>query len=436
MLPILSAYDPAANKSEGSIDPLGLVPIADRLSVSLVPGVRERMKHPRFLSLIAAGAALCLDYDEDKIASDGISPPIQVFEWYVVQALVKNLKGNGLKGLPGSDKGSDALKKNLPLNASRYLRIPSVFGFYGVYKTLARDLGLINGDRLAETGDKLIRIWEKEQGLTGFYSTNSGEGLSFKMRLKDAINDGLAKAQVDRNWNWSVFDSISEKMNPGKIGRKEAQTIFELLSNDKEEKRKQIIDCLIRYGSENQIDRAISEYHFHRYLQKRVTPQLAIIIKAIQAYEQFSRTLTNAFESILYKLSVLNNKGKIADLQSLSELIYAATNTTDQYIKCIEALAAVKENENFQTVFGRFGNKLTVAEFIESLIDHHLFIQKRKPPTGKLPWVEPYQKDMVILRPSYSRKHSLVKKDPNEYVYYYRSNSLYSFMIDLRRTDG
>lgn len=113
-LPKLTTYDPEV-KSEGSIDPLGLVPIADRLSVNLVPGVRERMSHPRYLSLISAGVALCQEYPANTMAKDGISNPIQVFEWLVVQSLVKKFKANGtLLGLPGSDKANDAMKRGIP----------------------------------------------------------------------------------------------------------------------------------------------------------------------------------------------------------------------------------------------------------------------------------------------------------------------------------
>ena len=207
-LPKLTAYDPEV-KSEGSIDPLGLVPIADRLSVNLVPGVRERMSHPRYLSLIAAGVALCQEFPADTIAKDGISNPLQIFEWYLVQALVKNFKANGtLLGLPGSDKANDAMKKGLPLNAPRYLRVPSVFGFYGVYKTLARDIGLIEGERLGEPGDNLVRIWETEQNLQGYYSPFNGPGSLFKSKLKKAIDDGLKAGAVDLNWSWSFFDEL------------------------------------------------------------------------------------------------------------------------------------------------------------------------------------------------------------------------------------
>jgi len=54
LTPLLTEADPAET-SEGSIDPLGLYSIADALVTRLVPGVRERQKHPRFLTAIAVG---------------------------------------------------------------------------------------------------------------------------------------------------------------------------------------------------------------------------------------------------------------------------------------------------------------------------------------------------------------------------------------------
>jgi len=63
LMPLLSAWDPAAN-TEGTIDPLGLYFIADALGVKMIPGVRERMRHPRFLTLTAISAAICSEFDE------------------------------------------------------------------------------------------------------------------------------------------------------------------------------------------------------------------------------------------------------------------------------------------------------------------------------------------------------------------------------------
>jgi hypothetical protein len=435
-LPRLSAYDPEV-KSEGSIDPLGLVPIADRLSVSLVPGVRERMSHPRYLSLIVAGVALCQEYPADIIAKDGISNPLQIFEWYVVQALVKKFKSNGtLLGLPGSDKTNDAMKRGVPLNAPRYLRVPTVFGFYGVYKTLAREIGLIEGDRLGEPGDKLIRIWEKEQNLQGYYSGLNGPGTLFKSKLKKAIDDGLKAGAVDRNWSWSFFDEIAEKLNPATIGRAEAKIIFEQLKFDKEERRKEIIDGLLLYTEKYTLDKGIDECHFHGFLIKQVRQELKDMLNAIKAYELFSRTLTNAFESILYKLSTQSNKGSLKDLECLESVKYAAQNISMQYLNAFEALHKTKEESAFQKFFGRFDQTYNTNQFVETIISHHSDVQKRKSPFGKTNWVEIFQGDLVILRPNYTRKKSLVTEDINTYVYFYRSASLLSFLKDLRKING
>ena len=146
LIPVLSEYDPI-ELSEGSLDPLALYPIADRLAVKLVPGIRERQLHPLFLTAIAAGAHLCAAYDDDHVANDGQSPPWQVFEWYVVEGIVRAAK-NGITGLPGRLKASDAIRAGAHLSAARYLKTPNVFGFNGVYRLLARTLGIIASVRM------------------------------------------------------------------------------------------------------------------------------------------------------------------------------------------------------------------------------------------------------------------------------------------------
>jgi len=52
LMPLLSELDPRIS-AEGSIDPLGIYAIADSLAVKLIPGVRERQQHPRFLTGMA-----------------------------------------------------------------------------------------------------------------------------------------------------------------------------------------------------------------------------------------------------------------------------------------------------------------------------------------------------------------------------------------------
>ena len=84
--------------------------IADALAVRLIPGVRERQKHPRFLTTMAVSLSLCSEMDEDLIASDGVSEPQQVFEWHVVEGLVRTSEKEKLRGVPGQDKAATAIK--------------------------------------------------------------------------------------------------------------------------------------------------------------------------------------------------------------------------------------------------------------------------------------------------------------------------------------
>src|SRR5512140_3346672 len=85
-LPFLTAYDPPG-ASEGTLDPLGLYQIADQLAVALVPAVRERMQRIRLLTAMAVGALVTEDVDHDPTQRD--ASPYLVWEWLVVEALVR-----------------------------------------------------------------------------------------------------------------------------------------------------------------------------------------------------------------------------------------------------------------------------------------------------------------------------------------------------------
>ena len=63
LMPLLSEADPRVS-AEGSIDPLGTYAIADALAVRMIPGVRERQLHPRFLTSIAVSLALTRESDD------------------------------------------------------------------------------------------------------------------------------------------------------------------------------------------------------------------------------------------------------------------------------------------------------------------------------------------------------------------------------------
>ena len=68
---------------------------------------------------------------DDIVARDGVTEPWLVFEWYVVEGLVRT-RGQtpkDIRGLPGREKAAQAIADGVPLSAKRYLKTPSVFGF-------------------------------------------------------------------------------------------------------------------------------------------------------------------------------------------------------------------------------------------------------------------------------------------------------------------
>lgn len=127
--PRFSEYDPGS-AGEGSLDPLGLAAVADRIADRLAPGVRARMSQPRFVTLSAVGAYACQPIS-DIVSTDGKSTFDLAFEWLVVESLVHHPNPNRLRGVPGSQKAQRAVTTNERLSATTYLAGPRVFGFTG-----------------------------------------------------------------------------------------------------------------------------------------------------------------------------------------------------------------------------------------------------------------------------------------------------------------
>lgn len=88
-LPELTAWDPGVT-GEGSLDPMGLAVISDRLADQLIPGVRARMQSIRFVTAMAVGSVACETLADEK-PGDDISTPAICFEWVLIEALVRRL---------------------------------------------------------------------------------------------------------------------------------------------------------------------------------------------------------------------------------------------------------------------------------------------------------------------------------------------------------
>lgn len=429
LTPLLSEADPKASV-EGSIDPLGIYAIADSLAVRMIPGVRERQQHPRFLTSIAVSLSICSEFPADRIAADGVSEPWQVFEWYLVEGLVRTtVERKQLRGLPGQSKAVESIKDGVPLSAKRYLKTPTVFGFHGVYRALARDIEVERADQLGGTGSDLVNAWEKEQGLDGFFGSQDGPGKVVRRRLIDAIRYGLDKGRVDREKGWLGWKFFSDHLGIYDAGKQESRVIKQALLNPTSGCRKEVLEILISEEGRRLWAEGPSERRFHKLLRKFASAKLKDLLYAIDLYEEFSRFLQDAFDDVLHMLSKPQQRIKPNELANLPGVKRAAKKVPEIFFEVAKGLAPFGEAVRFQESYGSLAERVADSEWLEKLLEHHCRVQHLKPPAGKAPWFDRFDDGSCMIRTGYIRETG--GRNDDSYVHAYRTASLWSFSRDL-----
>jgi hypothetical protein len=83
----------------------------------------------------------------------------------------------------------------------------------------------------------------------------------------------------------------------------------------------------------------------------------------------------------------------------------------------------------FLNTFDTIAEKTDIESWVNILLDHHMRIQRAKPPNGKNPWFERFDDGGLFIRPLYRR--SKKGRHDGSYVNAYRTHSLRSFLSDL-----
>lgn len=425
--PLLSEPDPRES-AEGGLDPLGLYSISDALAVRLVPGVRERQKHARFLTTIAASLAVCEGLEESNDIP-GATEPWLAFEWHVVEGLVRtSATRTETAGLPGSSKARQAVADKVPLSAKRYLKTPSVFGFHGVYRLLARTLGIERDGRLAETGYDLLRVWEQEQELPGFTnpSANSAGG-KLRGEWRRAVESAMERGSTGAGADWNQF---REHLDIRSSGPKEAAFLCERLLDDDTGHRGEVLRFLISRAGRKALSTKSDERAFHVALSKaKISQSLAELIDGIMAYETFARLCMDALDDVLVELTLRGIKTDVSALASLHAVEIARLRVPKLYRTVLDKLEPLGQAPRFQTSFASLAEPGTAADWLQRLMEHHRQTQRRKLPDGKAPWFERIDDGTFMIRPLYRQQREESKGE--RYVHAYRTDSLASFARDL-----
>lgn len=431
--PFRSEFDPS-EEGEGSIDPLGLQPGYERLADRLLPAVTVRMGRPRFVTALALGACVCSceRWDGDTVAADEVTPPWLVHEWFVVEAFVRASEAlHESSGIPGIQKVGNAVRNQRPVSASSYLKTATVFGFTGIFRRLARGIGIVTEDgRLDNGGYELLSAWGKDQGLDGIIDASSGPGHDFRERLRRVVTQGLEKGCTTHQPG-EFWRELALRLDPSLPGPREAKVLLDrILSRaGNAEMVGQISNALVLRGK---VGRRDDEAPFLRKLVANASGDLKTLLTAIDTYEAFARTITNALDTLRYCAS--QNGGapvSAEDLRSAGTGKSALDNLAPSIarVRAHSMLLEWLQALGLANVLERFDAVRSHADLFDAVLDYHAQIQKNKPPYGKRPWFEQVRTGKVIVRAGY------VLKDPppdgDAYVHEYRIPTFSRFLEDL-----
>ncbi|MDP6777906.1 MAG: hypothetical protein QGI83_14195 [Candidatus Latescibacteria bacterium] len=431
--PLLSLYDPA-ERTEGSIDPLGLMSTYERLAERIYPWMTVRMARPRFLTAMVVGAHVCQGFAEE-LAADDVSPAWLVFEWHIVEGFARS----GLQNYPGSRKSRVAVQRNQHLSKDNYLKTPKVFGYSGVYRRLARGLEILDDNfHLDEGGLELLSAWEKDQRLSGFITGQTGPGAKLLESLRRAVRKGMAKGAVDQPPRSAMWEELMRLLSPDRMGSREKQCIsHRLLRTDlrgnPEDLQAQEMRCeLFGYLEDHGVvvDRKTEPAFFRRVIRKASRP-LRERLERIDAYEGLGRTIEDAFRLILH-MSTDKDGRAVSDTEFAQER-HARTLATNLH-RQVETLEKNFTDSDWlremQSHLLRYRGLKHPTELYRAVLEHHQEVQREKPPDGKRAWFEPTGEGAMV-RPMYR------SPDPppfdDSYVYDYRTGTASTFLRDLGR---
>lgn len=425
-LPELSEWDPPVS-GEGSLDPMGLAAISDRLADRLVPGLRARMQRVRFVTAIAVGAMACESL-VDEISADGISSPAICFEWLVIEAFVRRLSVREVpRGVPGSQKARVVVNRNQRLSAATYLKGPAVFGFNGVYKPFAVDSGVAGteldpGPRCAE----IVRSWESEQGFPGFADAVPGsEGGRLRVNLRDEVRKALRAGRCTTNPGGWLFGRVAASLHPDLAGASERGSLRSLVTNSEHETRAELARRL------DDIDAELSEAELLAIVRLSCSQELGRIIDAVEAYERFAALVDAAFRTLCSVSYSMGTQPLTAQIVGAHELIVrSAQELPTSFANAAERMAAIGADAGLEERLGEFAVPRTPNELFDLLLEHHEQIQAGKAPNGKRPWFEPYR-DGQVVRPPYGSSEQ--PELGSWFVHPVRVDALKRFLEDTRQ---
>lgn len=328
-LPVATPLDPAEDPP-GSLDPLGTLGHAERLAEALLPGFTVRMWRGRLLTFTTVAAAVAdrtvalMDNREDLRLEARLA-----FERLFVSAVVRRADelpasyANAPRRLPGRELAKQALNEGEPLTRGNFLKGQAVNGPFGVIARLARQMELIDDDgRMGRRAVELLMAWSDDEQLPGVLDEDGAATRAGAAWMADAVKR-TAACVGNRDWPGGahrVWELLAKHLRPDRIGPKERRMLVHLLETSPI--RRRMVGLLkdrvevYRQGSKNEEARGKLE---RAMLLRGVQPELgddptdrliASLIATVDAYEQTSSLLQQAFDGLVWALKARGGRAR------------------------------------------------------------------------------------------------------------------------------
>jgi hypothetical protein len=427
-LPTLSEPDPVVG-AEGSLDPLGLASTAERIADSIAPGIRNRMRRIRFVTLSAIGALLAEGLSNDVSDDAGVLPSL-AWEWVVLESFARrwNFIKDDADGIPGSQKARAVIARGERLGPRNYLKSPRVFGFTGVVMPVNESFGILNTDRsLGPNGLELIRAWEDsvpDPVVKGFLD-GFGDGTRFRNSLSGAVRASMHEGECSLNPSSHLFGHITSVMLPSSVSQGEKDVLEKMLLDETKPLRAETFRVLRDLPVRESEKQTILEI-----LETEISESLAVRLQAVVAFENFAEQLLLAFQTLLYhgtyKQLAVDELNDDMVLGSVAREIGGAFNYALTCISKVDEQVAI----TFDNRFSHFQRKFSVSTLSDSVLAHHTTIQHHKLPNGKRVWIEDAG---TGLRTRHLYRLDELPTKNLGFVHPYRIAPLQSFVRDLDR---
>jgi hypothetical protein len=396
-MPRLSAYDPGA-VGEGGLDPMGSGAVADRIADRLVPGLRARMSQPRFATLSTVGAVACQGLIGAATERSDVTADI-AFEWLVVESMVRTPAVARREGVPGNQKAARARAAGRRLSARTYLNGPRVFGFTGVYRPFSRDIGVLGNDDLpGPSAERLMEVWESDQGLRGFMHSIPGtEGGRLRRQIEDICRRSIELGECAAPPTGELITRLADCLAPREAGRNERQALHRLIRGGGHEIRSELAYRM----SNDRPPTDFSQRELAQWLMPGMSSRTRFALQAAIDYEAVSTAIDNTFRRFLAHTTqqhgALVDRAEALRTPGLADVASRVGGMARRAIDAVEALGDTSLTHDAMEVLQTFNEKIGPSDFFDRIIERHEAVQAAR---KKVSWLDRIGNEWTV-RPPY-----------------------------------